>query len=226
MKASERQRVRLTKSSTDWRDSRFVIAVLSAAGTATFMGTVVVPLTTSYLSAKVDSLTALSATAQATAEELEKTKKKLAQAEASLANAVLETPFVPGSVYPVGLDDIVLGTPIAKVYEKFPDAKIDEESGGYLSVKTKHPLFWSATYYVSKGAGDKSVSAVLFHSRPESKLTQEAIKARFTVLFGEPGAQSKGRAFWPSPTSRETIEVLMFGGYGVDPKNYRPGWTR
>lgn len=203
-----------------------MIAVLSAAGTATFMGTVVVPLTTSYLSARVENLTSLTANAQVKAEELEQTKKKLERAEAALANAVSENPFVQGSVYPSGLDDIVIGTPIAKVYERFPDAKLEEEDGRYVSAKTSHPLFWSVTYYLEKSAGGGRVRGMLFHLNPNSKLTHEAIKARFTVLYGEPVAQSKGRAFWPSPTPRETIEVLMSGGYGVDPSNYRPPWLK
>lgn len=55
-KISDRHKERMQKPSTDWKDSRIVIAALSVAGTATFMSTVVLPITTAALTAKLDAL--------------------------------------------------------------------------------------------------------------------------------------------------------------------------
>lgn len=231
IKPSERIRERKPAPASSWKDSPLVVAIVSAGAMATFMGTVVVPLTTSYLSAKVDRLTEISANASATAEELERTKKELATARGDLATALRGSPFSAGSVYPNGLDRVVIGSSAEQVLQVFPNAKWDEDHE-YLSVDTKLPTFISAAYYFHTDAQKvQRVDAILFQGGGigDTTFTSEYVRARLTVLFGEP-LVNKRDAFWKAATPRESIEIssLMVGqaAYEVRRADYLPLWLR
>ena len=116
MKISQRHGERTAKPVSDWKDSRLIVAVLTAAGTATFMITVVLPISTASLNAKIESLEARIESLTPAEEkikglqtELSSAKKSLGEAQASLLAATENSPFAPGSAYPTGFDKVVIG---------------------------------------------------------------------------------------------------------------------
>ena len=126
---SQRQRA---PSRTHWKDHPLVVAALSVAGTALF-ASVVMPLSNSVLQTKVERLTDASSNAVATAEELERTKRDLANARAALLQATADAPLANRSVYPVGLDDVVIGSTVDDLLKRVPGAKRSGEELSYFS---------------------------------------------------------------------------------------------
>lgn len=151
-KIIDRHKERIHKQTTDWKDSRIVIATLAAAGTATFMSTVVLPITTSTLSAKLEALEPAAEKILGLEKELEETKAALTAAQSSAAQAVEKTPFLPGSAYPVGLDRLHIGSSQQEVAKAYPKGKwVDQD---YVSIDVDHPIFSSVTYYFGGGKED------------------------------------------------------------------------
>jgi hypothetical protein len=125
-----------TQSRKDWKDHPLAIAVVVAVGTAVFFMTVVVPLRVDLLTAKVERLTELSTNSASIAKELERTKQELAEARAALQTSLLKSPFQNKSVYPLGFDEVVIGTPVAELISRYPNGTWDEERA-YYSVEAK-----------------------------------------------------------------------------------------
>lgn len=221
---SARYRERVETSPTDWKESRFVVATLAVVSTATFMGTVVQPLTTATLTAKLEALAPAADRIQVLEKALAESKTELAAANALAAEASAKTPFLPGSVYPVGLDNVRVGSTRDQVVEAFPSGKwVDDD---YVSVHTGNPLFRSVTYYFSGEKKNRRVSMILFHLDSDSPLNQTSIRNRFSILFGPPTAVGKRGASWWKATVRETIELDAVEGYSVKPGGYVPYWAK
>ncbi|WP_406805560.1 hypothetical protein [Burkholderia semiarida] len=193
IKASQRRQTISASVSNDWKDSRLVVAALSVAGTATLFATVIMPLSNTLLTNKIEKLTELSANSSAIAEELEKTKKELAASRAENRLALEKSPFVPGSVYPFGLDNVVIGTPAQEVVVRLPGAKWDEDNS-YITfdVKEKDTIFSGAAYYFNSA---RNVSGILYHFRNQDT-GPAVVKKLLLTGFGEPYAQKKRRFLW------------------------------
>lgn len=209
----------------DWKDSRLVIAALSAAGTATFMGTVVVPLTTTALTAKLDALAPAAERIEKLEKELARTKAALATARTEAALATVKNPFLPGSVYPVGLDTLRIGDSRKKVEEKYPRGKWAEDESYYSVTDIDHAVFSRVTYYFDGDQNNQIVSMILYHFHYDSPWVGDALRTRFTVLFGSPSITgTSGRAWW-SPTARESIEIDSSNSYTVYSTSRVPRWV-
>jgi len=222
-KIIDRQRARASRQTTDWKDSRLVIAALAVAGTATFMSTVVLPITTASLTAKLEALEPADKKIKALETELKESKRALVSARAIAAEAIQKTPFLPGSPYPVGIDKIVVGSSPQQVIETYPSGRWREDD--YYSVELDHKIFYRVTYYFSGEKRNRHVSMVLFQLRTDSPLNMEAIKNRFVILFGSPLAVDKyGRTLWKA-TSRDTVEIDADTSYTVHLNPYLPIWA-
>jgi hypothetical protein len=178
---------------SDWKESRLVVAALSVAGTATLFATVIMPLTNTLLTNKLEKLTQLSANAGATAEELENVKKERVASRAETSLAITKSPFISGSVYPIGLDQVVIGTPASEILKRLPGAKWDDEER-YLSYQVKGTIgiFSEAAYYFDK---NKKVSTILYLFK-DMALGAELVKKTLVTNFGEPYAQKKHLSLW------------------------------
>ena len=93
--------------------------------------TVVLPLRVDLLTTKVERLTTTAAEAMATAKKLEKIEKELAEARTAQRLATIGNPFAGRSVYPLGLDQAILGTPISVLLKRYPVGKWDEDHSYY-----------------------------------------------------------------------------------------------
>lgn len=193
------QRINNTgKSHSDWKENRLVVAVLSAAGTATLFSTVIMPLVNTVQSNKIQQLEELTINAKATSAELQKIKEKLKNAEAEVALAIEKTPFVPGSVYPLGekLDSVILGTDIKELKIRLSlqgdEAEEEERDFNFLFYKTsKHTVFSGATYYFS----NNKVHRILYHLKDRDRGAALLSKILLTN-FGEPFAKKKESMLW------------------------------
>jgi len=200
---SQRQRNQLK---SDWKDHPLVVAALSVAGTATLFASVVMPLSNSVLNAKVEKLTEVSANAVATAEELERTKRDLINARAALMQATAKAPFVNRSIYPVGLDDVVIGSTVDDLLKRVPNAKRPEEESSYFSVQfPDHGTFSGAAYYLDDKK-PRRIRSILFHLRDE-KIGGEAIQKYLRTTFGEPSKRRKRHDVLWIATPREWVSL-------------------
>lgn len=194
------QRINHTgKSHIDWKENRLVVAVLSAAGTATLFSTVIMPLVNTVQSNKIQQFEELTKNAKATSDELEKIKEKLRNAEAEVALAIEKTPFVPGSVYPLGhkLDSVILGMDIQelKIRLSLEEDEAEEEDGMPIKMRSyktpNHTVFHSAAYFLS----NNKVQTILYHLNDGDRGAALLSKVLLTN-FGEPFAQKKGSMLW------------------------------
>lgn len=204
MKPLERPSSRIRpQTQKEWKDHPLVVAALSVAGTATLFATVVMPLSNSLLNTKVEKLTEVSANASATAEELVRTKRELTAAQAAFNQVVGKSPLANGSVYPVGADDVVIGTTADDVLRRLAGAKWDEDVF-YISAPFKnHPVFSGAAYYFE--GKDKRVSAILYHFHSSESIS-ETVRKYLLTTFGEP-TKIKKRSFLWRATAREWVSL-------------------
>lgn len=212
--------VNKNKSTSDWKDHPLSIAVVVAVGTSVFFMTVVIPLRVDLLTAKVDRLTELSASALSISNELERTKRELTESRAALQASLQKSPFQGGSVYPIGFDAVVIGTAKADVVNRYSNGKWDEENA-YYSVKSKvDGVVRSATYYFT----DEKVSLILFHLEGGEKAGAELVRKHLLATFGEPDATRRKDMLWKA-TKREWVTVegrgeIISGLYRVSASNY------
>lgn len=197
------QRVRV-QSKKDWKDHPVVVAALAVAGTSTLFASVIMPLSNSLLSAKLERLTETSATAVATAEELEKTKKALLAAQAALHQAVAKSPMTAGSAYPIGIDSVVIGTPKDQVAKRLPKGRWNEEKTYYSADYSGHPIFSAATYYFT----DEKVDTILLHL-VNNEVSAEIIRTFLRANYGEPMKTKKLNSLWQvSPREFVALEGI------------------
>lgn len=228
-KISARIAARTAGTKSDWKDSRLVIAALTAAGTATFMGTVVLPITMSAQSAKIELLTSKLDELGDTKDRLEALNKELAEArlnisqkEILVAQLMAQTPFLPGSPYPSGADKIILGTTKRELLQMHPDGKWnDDEEESYYSVDPKHPHFSSITYYIDSPKNER-ISHILYHINHKSPLTHTELKLRFKSIWGHPHAERKNGDSWWKISQRESVEIRSNNTYAVSSSTYNP----
>lgn len=207
-----------SKPHKDWKDHPLAIAVAVAAGTAVFFMTVVVPLRVDLLTSKVERLTELSASAASTAKELERIKRELTETRAVLQGTLLKSPFHGKSVYPLGFDEVVIGTPEAELISRYPGGEWDEERA-YYSVKAKvDGVVTEGTYYFTKSGGQNNVSLILFHLEGEEKAGVDLTRKHFLASFGEPDAIRRSDKLWKA-TDREWVTLdeksYLSGTYSV-----------
>jgi hypothetical protein len=121
-------------------------------------------------------------------------------------------PFAGSSVYPTGLGDIVIGSPLskAKVSEIYKNKKVsvDEEEKRLksISAETGHPIFHTAIYILTDydKNGVATVEAIVFQS-DRNQASRLAQQNHFNQVFG-PGVPDRyGRVTWK--TRREIIEL-------------------
>lgn len=218
--------IRTARSSSDWKDSRLVIAALSVAGTATFMSTVVLPITNSALTARLEKLATAEEQITQLRKSLEAAEKKAAEAESIAAQAMEKTPFLPGSVYPSGADKVLIGSTRQQLLDAYPGGTWDEDQDYYSVRKTGHPHFGSITYYFMGSPKKNNVTMILFHLNSNSPLNNGAIRNRFRVLWGVPDAVGKrGKMLWKA-TQRESIEMDDDGRYIVHAAGEAPLWVK
>lgn len=142
------------KERSNWKDHPLAVATLAATGTAVFMSTVVMPLNTTHLNNRIAAMTDKVTVAEektAKVAEIEKklkdTESQLAKTEGELAAALNANLFSQGNPYPNGLQAIKIGDSVDMIFKAYPSDAVTHNELGYYSVKTKHPVFDSVTYY-------------------------------------------------------------------------------
>jgi hypothetical protein len=223
-KLSDRIRDREMRPKSNWKDSTLVVAVISAAGTATFMYNVVMPLTTATMSAKLEALAPAAERISKLEAELRETKDKLQTAEGIASLATENTPFLPGSVYPTGIDIVKLGSSIEEVEKVYPDGRWNEDNS-YYSVDQKNPNFGSSTFYFRQTGKIKKVSHILFLVNSDSKLNNKTLLNRLTTLFGTPTSAASSGRFWWKISSKHTAGLDGERAYTIYQGEYGPTWV-
>lgn len=194
------------QSRKDWKDHPLAVAVVVAVGTAVFFMTVVVPLRVDLLTAKVERLTELSTNAAATAKELEDARRDLAATRGALQATLLKSPFQGRSIYPVGFDEVVIGTSVAELVKRYPDGKWDEDRT-YYSVNAKvDGVVMGAAYYFTERGDKGKVSQILFHLASGEKAGTDLARKHFLASFGEPSATRRRSVLWKA-TDREWVTL-------------------
>lgn len=168
--------------------------------------TVVVPLRVDLLTAKVERLTELSTSAASTAQELERVKRELAEARGALQASLRKSPFKDRSVYPLGFDEVVIGTPETELISRYPGGEWDEEHA-YYSVSAKvDGAVEEGTYYLTKSGGQSNVSHILFHLASGEKAGTDLTRKHLLASFGEPDATRRSDKLWKA-TDREWVTL-------------------
>lgn len=206
------------KSAKNWKDHPLAIAVVVAVGTSVFFMTVVIPLRVDLLTAKVERLTEINASALSINNELERTKQELSETRAALQATLQKSPFQGRSVYPIGYDAVVVGTVKADVVSRYPSGKWDEENS-YYSVKSElNGIVREAAYYFDK----EKVSMILFLLEGREKAGSNIVRKHFLTTFGEPDGTRRKDMFWKA-TDREWVIVEaergVIGTYTVQASN-------
>lgn len=213
-----------TTSKRDWKDHPLIVAVIAAASTAVFFMTVVVPLRVDLLTSKVERLTSTAAEAMAVAEKLEKAEKELADARLAQKLATQRNPFTGRSVYPIGLDRAVLGTPVNAVLELYPRGEWDDDSEYYSVASLENSVVKEATFYFD-GKGDKRVvRSVLFFFAGVNSISDEIVYKHFLSTFGEPIKGKRKAILWKA-TDREWVVQRSIIGSGRTYSVYPSGHT-
>jgi hypothetical protein len=200
-----------------------------AAAMAAFAITVIMPGTTAYLRAQIETLTPVDKQLGKANAQIDKLNKEIETLKKERDEAVLKSPFTVGSAYPKGLGYMVIGSPISKIIEIFPKAKIvttqdDGDTSGYKSFDTDHSVFRRAAYYYdTTGKSANTINAILFHSIRE-KFSNEYLYGQLVLIHGEPKAASKQRYFWEIKP-RETI-ALEDGNLYIAKYGYVPIWAQ
>lgn len=210
--------------SRDWKDSRLVVAAVATASTAVFFMTVVLPLRVDLLTAKVERLTDVTANAMATAEKLERVEKHLAEALAAQRLATAKSPFSGRSVYPLGLDLVVLGTPVAELVKRHPDGTWDEDKTYFSVAKSDSEGVTGATYYFDNAGDRRKVNFILFHLKGGDPTVDEILRKHFLTTFGEPNLARRQSALWKA-TDREWVVIKPYSVLGGSFLIYPPGST-
>jgi hypothetical protein len=104
----------------------------------------------------------------------------------------MESPLAPGSIYPLGFDNVIIGTPAQEVLARLPGSKWDEDKS-YITFAIKDgAVFSGAAYYFD---GKRSVSSILYHFADRNS-GGEIVRKVMLTRFGEPYAQQKDSALW------------------------------
>jgi hypothetical protein len=206
----------------DWKDHPLVVAVIAAVSTAVFFMTVVLPLRVDLLTSKVERLSTTASEAMTTAEKLERVEKDLTESSAALRLATMKSPFAERSVYPLGLDKAVPGTPVLSLVQRYPNGKWGEENSYYTVAGLENGVVHAATYYFD-GIGDKrTVVFVMFHIGLSNSSAGEIVSKHFLETFGEPITGRRGARLWKA-TPHEWVVVdagartyhVYQAGYGM-----------
>lgn len=196
------------KLAKNWKDHPLAIAVVVAVGTSIFFMTVVIPLRVDLLTAKVERLTEINASALSISNELERTKQALSETRVALQATLQKAPFQGRTVYPIGYDAVVIGTVKADVVSRYPNGEWDEENS-YYSVKSElNGIVRGATYYFD----EEKVSLILFHLEGREKAGSSIVRKHFLTTFGEPDGTRRKDMFWKA-TDREWVVVKAEGEY-------------
>ena len=155
-------------------------------------------------------------------------KKDVSTAKAERDEAAIGNPFAPTVVYPNGLGTLILGSPIAKVVERYPGSvRVVSDAfpeTGYVTVKTGHAVFPRVAYYFTVGA-DERVEGILYHPK-DGEGSQAFLRNRLTQLFGPPAAELQdGRAYWKA-NPREIVEIAENGGVYIEAAGRVPRWAK
>jgi hypothetical protein len=211
-----------------------------AAATAAFVIAVILPVTTAYLRAEIENLTPAREQLQKANLQIVKLNdelkilvkdrdEKLATLKKERDEALLKNPFTAGSAYPKGLSSVMIGSPISKIAEAFPNAKIkttvdDDSTTAYQSVDTGHSVFKHVAYYYDKnGKSPNTITQILLQSF-ESGVSHDYLYGQLTQLNGPPNAESKGRYYWEIKP-REAIS-LEFGNLHIYKYGDVPMWVQ
>lgn len=237
-RTSLRKNIAVTKKAEgSWRESRMFVAAASVGATVTLMGSVVTPLVTAHLTSKIEIQQALIkssddkiASLNARIDDLENkangsavilsnsqnTEKSLRE---KIRQHLIESPFYKESPYPKDLDLVRVGDDIAKLHEKYPNAKIANKYDQYYSIEIEHPIFDPITFYFSERT--RKITHILFHLRFEGPIEKGDVKNILNRTFGSPAIEHQGNSLW-AVTSREMIDSdgdsFVIYGRGIYPR--------
>ncbi|OAE53001.1 hypothetical protein A7J67_18550 [Achromobacter xylosoxidans] len=196
--------------SKDWKNHPVLIAVISAAATATFFQTVVIPISDASNRAELVESRKAKETHEQVAKALAEQEKRNAQLGKDLAISQQANLFVAGNPYPVGYRVTPIGVPLAKVKEHFKDRDLADERS-ILSVRQEKGVIRRASYHYESTGGESIVTHVSYAMAFGEDLwgTEDAEKLRAILIetFGPPtevqadvGARwrisSAGQSYW------------------------------
>ena len=179
--------------------------------------TVVIPLRVDLLTTKIERLTELSASSAATVKELEHVKRELAETRAAMQASLQKSPFQGQSVYPIGFDDVVIGTPVTELTSRYPDGEWDEERAYYSVTAKTDGVVSAGTYYFTETGSNGKVAHILFHLAYNNGAASNLIQKHFFATFGEPNAIRRKNRLWKA-TRREwiTLDSLTYSVYAAN----------
>lgn len=199
-----------------------------AAAMAAFVGTVVLPMTNAYLNGQIEAMKPAQEKLEAAQEQIKALRKEVTAALVQRDEAVVGNPFSQGVAYPNGLGDLAIGTTVAKVVQRYPDARrvvnASSPDFAYVTAKTGHPIFHQAAYYFSVGPNE-TVDSILYLTTDFEK-SLPFLRSRLGHIFGPPTAELEdGHVYWKA-TQREVMELSPDGGLHVVGAGYVPLWAR
>ncbi len=177
---------------TNWKDRPLAVAAISAASTALFMVTVVIPI---WDKEKDNQIAELKTEPTKLKTELHDLRGQLDRMEAEnlklrrdLDRLNPDNLFSLDDVYPKGFREVRIGDRtdlVIKVYGSKPDITVDDEDR-WISVNFKNPNpFRSITYYYDESARLKTVTSILFQFDNKDGRTFDLLKQQLIDKYSQ-----------------------------------------
>lgn len=189
-----------------------LIAVISAAATATFFQTVVIPVSDAGTRDELIELRKAKVSLEVSEKALNEEKRRSASLAKELAIAQHASLFTLGNPYPVGFRATPIGTPIATVKAQWSGEEVID-SDFIIKVKLSRGIFKGVSYYYD-GTKEPKVSHVAYDISFSDKLLdpndEPTLEAILTQTFG-PATETKDRvgARWNIKHSGKSYWVYL-----------------
>ncbi len=175
--------------SKDWKNHPVLIAVISAAATATFFQTVVIPISDAGNRAELIELRKAKATHEGVEKAFVEEKRRAAQLAKDLAVSQQANLFLSGNPYPMGYRGTPIGMPLSKLKEQFKNETVTDQ-GSVLTIELKSGIFRRVSYHYESNGKEQVVShiayQVSFNDRIWDKENADTLVAIMKEVFGPP----------------------------------------
>lgn len=217
-----------------WKDSRLVVAALTALGTATFWHSVIFPLYDVTQEAELKAY-------REEAEKVPGLTMQIKNLKARLWHAENTSAFDSNSAYPNGFRLVEIGDPVDRLTSAYETASVHKDKKGYWTVENQHSIFNSVTYYFDSANDNKSITHILFSVNFASNADEnpylsgwlyneenaKILTRRLIETYGEPKFdKAKLTMMWTIKGGNNLFQRIDETRFLVMPQKYRPrGWT-
>jgi hypothetical protein len=218
-------------ANSDWRLHPVIVPLVAGAAVAIFFVTVIIPVYTQSLQARLQSVTEerdqLFALDKQRRENFNRLSKQAADAETSAASIILKDIFADNDVFPLGWREVRIGDDSTLIAQKY--STVDLTSPAWITVRQeKSPIFSQAAFYQRGYEHKGPVTHVLYFmddddpSSPPTgrpiltvKEKHDVVLKQLTERFGVPTADvekltNSPELIWNAMSYRLELQAKIF----------------